>query len=279
MANAALIRTTGLNPALFRKFCRIAHEEAGLHLKDGKEALVSARVSKRMRTLGIANVRGYLRYLQEDPSGEEIVHFVDVVTTNYTRFFREPEHFNELKCFVERSAQAGQTRFKLWCAAAATGEEPYSMAMALAALIESARLDVRILATDISTKALRVAREALYPDKCVADIPTDVRRKSFVPCCDPPGNQPWWQVRPELRARVVFDRVNLSQPPFPMKGPFDAIFCRNVMIYLNQHVRSNLVTEMESLLRPGGLLVVGHAETLTGLRSGLTMIRPSVYQR
>jgi len=272
------IRDPGLNPALFRKFCRIAHEQAGIHLKEGKEALVSARVSKRVRKLGLPNIRSYLKYLEADTTGEEVVHYIDVITTNFTRFFREPEHFEDLKRFVARKSQAGQNQFKLWCTAASTGEEPYSIAMALKDLVDAFGIEFRILATDISTKVLGVAREALYPEKCVSEISMRDRHKFFLKERGPDMKDTWWRVRPEVQARVVFDRVNLAQPPFPMKGPFDVIFCRNVMIYLDQEIRSNLVIEMERLLRPGGLLMVGHAETLTGIRSGLRLIRPSVYE-
>jgi chemotaxis protein methyltransferase CheR len=271
-------RDAGLNPALFRKFCRIAREQAGIRLGKGKEALVSARVSKRVRKLGLPSIRAYLKYLEADETGEEIVQFLDVITTNFTRFFREPEHFEELKRFVVKRHQEGQREFKLWCTAASTGEEPYSMAMALKGLVDGLGIEFRILATDISTKVLGVARAGVYPDKCVTELPSKDRHRFFVKRRESDGKDVMWGVRPDVRERVVFDRLNLAQPPFPMKGPFDVIFCRNVMIYLEQQIRAGLVAEMERLLRPGGLLIVGHAETLTGIRSGLTLVRPSVYR-
>lgn len=279
LGSAAAASSTQLTTALFKRFCRIAHDQAGISLKDGKEALVSARVSKRVRHLGLPSLRSYLEYLEADESGEELVHFLDVITTNFTRFFREPEHFDDLQRFVESRARRGQERFTIWCAAASTGEEPYTIAMSLKTLIEQLHLEVRILATDISTRVLHTAMEGRYSDKSIAELADRDRKRFFVREGRAGTADPTWLVRPELRSLIVFDRLNLAQPPFPMKGPFDVIFCRNVMIYFTPDVRATLVHEMERLLAPEGLLILGHAETLSGMKTALKPLRPSVYQK
>jgi chemotaxis protein methyltransferase CheR len=220
-----------------------------------------------------------LRYLEDDASGAELGHFLDAIATNFTRFFREPEHFTALTEFVQQSSARGQRHFKLWCAAASTGEEPYSMAMTLEDLAERNFLDFKILATDISQKVLTLARDATYSDKAVAPLTKAQRHKYFRKIEGPPGSEPQWHLKPVITRRVTFHRLNLAKPPFPMRGPFDVIFCRNVMIYFDAQVRATLVGELERLLRPGGLLALGHSETLTGINHSLEMIRPSVYTR
>jgi chemotaxis protein methyltransferase CheR len=260
----------------FRRFCRLVHQHAGIHIKEGKEALVCARVNRRMRVLGLTRFRDYLRLLEQTTTDSEIVEFVDVMSTNYTTFFRERAHYDALAAAVGEGRAAGRRRFRIWSAACATGEEPYSIAMTMARVCDDPSLDWRILATDISTRALGHARRGRYRARAMQTVSRHERLRYFVP--DRQSDPPCWSVRPEIVARVAFARLNLSTPPFPMRGPFDAIFCRNVMIYLDHEVRRALVAAIEGLLRPGGLLMVGHAESLAGL-TGLTLVQPSTYRR
>jgi chemotaxis protein methyltransferase CheR len=263
--------------SIFRRFCQLAYQEAGIHLKEGKEALVSARVSKRLRALGLPDLRSYLDYLENDESGQELVHFLDVISTNFTRFFREPAHFELLRRTVQHWNRQGQHLFRVWSAAASSGEEPYSLAMVLLGLAETMPIDCRVLATDISSRMLSFARAGVYPDKAVAELPGVDRHKYFIRRGARGAADTTWEVRREVRARVAFHRLNLAAPPFPMRGPFDVVFCRNVMIYFDNPVRARLVAEIERLLRPGGLLVIGHAETLTAIKTNLRSRGPSVY--
>ncbi|MBI5507761.1 MAG: protein-glutamate O-methyltransferase CheR [Deltaproteobacteria bacterium] len=270
-------RDASLSPSLFRRLADIARAQAGIHLREGKEALLSARIAKRMRVLGLVNARSYLRYLEADTSGVELLHFVDVVTTNYTSFFREPTHFDALRAFVNAAAGAGQRRFTLWCAAAASGEEPFSMAMVMADAALRLGIEFKILATDISTCTLAKARAGVYSRQALGPLSPGERRRFFRR--RGVGDDGTFVVCPEIRDHVAFDRVNLAAPPLPMRGPFDAIFCRNVMIYLDRKVRTAVVAEVERLLRPGGLFAIGHAETLTGIPTTLKANGPSLYRK
>ncbi|HVP37990.1 MAG TPA: CheR family methyltransferase [Candidatus Saccharimonadales bacterium] len=267
-----------MTPALFRRFCRLAYEQAGISLHAGKEALVAARVGKRVRALSLESEAEYLEYLEADATGEELVHFLDAISTNFTSFLREPDHFEELKKVVLRRLAEGQKVLRLWSAACSSGEEPYSMALAVLESLGGKPLEFRILATDISHQMLAQAERGVYSAERLAPLSRAQRARYFTPHVDggPPG-APRYQVLPEVRAHVVFRRLNLSLPPFPMKGRLDVVFCRNVLIYFDRPVRQQLIQEIERLLRPGGTLALGHTETLTGIRSRLRMVRPSVF--
>lgn len=269
-----------MDPELFAEFVALAHEKAGISLRRGKEALVAARVARRQRALAIAHPRDYLRYLRDDASGQELARFLDVISTHYTSFFREADHLPLLQAEVAAAIDAGRRRVRLWSAAASSGEEPYTMAMAALAVPGADRLDLKVLATDIAAETLRHGAAGAYAPSRLEPVPPALRDRWFVRRVEPDADEgEVWTVKPALRERVVFRRLNLSQPPFPMSGPFDVVFCRNVLIYFDLPTRQRLVAGVEPLLRPGGLLCLGHTETLSGLRSGLRMERPSVFRR
>jgi chemotaxis protein methyltransferase CheR len=261
----------------FARFCAMARELAGLNLKTGKEALVSARVAKRQRALAIATPEEYLERLESGAFADELPYFIDVITTHVTAFWREADHFEALAELVRQRVASGVSRLRLWCAAASTGEEAYSMAMAVADAVGEAPVDWRILATDISRSSLAQASQATYGERRIAALPAPWRERYLYRRRELQG--PVWEVRPELRQRVIIRLLNLARPPFPMRGPLEAVFLRNVMIYLRPELRTGLLAEIERLLASAGLLFVGHAETLGGARSGLTLVRPSVYAR
>jgi chemotaxis protein methyltransferase CheR len=267
-----------MQPALFQRFCKLAYEKAGISLKPGKEALVTARVSKRVRALQLGDAGDYLDYLETEDDGEELQTFLDVISTHFTNFFREPDHLDELAKALRGWMAAGQRRFRFWSAASSSGEEPWSMAMTVASQPGTDRTDWKILATDIATHTLAAARKGHYAADRVAPVPRALAQRYLVRIPDPAGEEPdRFGVADELRDRVVFQPLNLTQPPFPMKGPFDVIFCRNVFIYFDQPTRQRVVEAMEGLLRPGGIYILGHTETLNGIRTGLKMVRPSVF--
>jgi chemotaxis protein methyltransferase CheR len=271
-----------MNHRVFQRFCDLAYEKAGIALKTGKETLVSARIGKRLRVLGLSDPEEYLRYLEEDESKEEIVAFLDAISTNFTSFMREPDHFGHLASFYKSSLLAGQRRFRMWSAASSTGEEPYTIALTLAETSRDIGMtpDVRLLATDISTRVLSVASEGVYDEERIAPLSKTQRSTYFDRLDGGSGRgQRIYRVRPVLREIITFKRLNLSTPPFPMSGPLDIVFCRNVMIYFDNRVRQALVAEIERLLRSGGVLFIGHSETLTGLATGLRVVKPSVYQK
>jgi chemotaxis protein methyltransferase CheR len=262
---------------VFDEFRRIVYDRCGISLGDKKEALVAARVGKRMRVLDIDSHEKYLHFLKEDETGEEIVHLIDAISTNVTSFFREGAHFEMVSKIFAGWRRAGQNKFRFWSAACSTGEEPYTLAMTLLDAAGGDVGDTKILATDISTKVLDKCKEATYtPQKCETVPPTMLDR--YFDRQDNSAHQVY-SIKPNVKKMIVFTRINLSKPPFPMAGPMDAIFCRNVMIYFDNTVRKNLLAEMYRLLKPGGYLFVGHAESLTGMLSGFKIVQPSVYMK
>ncbi len=262
----------------FDKLREIAQTTAGIHLKEGKETLIFARLAKRMNALGMTSVRQYLQLLENDTTGAELQQYIDSIATNFTSFFREDDHFDVLEVKVLEWLRMGQTRFRFWSAACSTGEEPYSMAMILRDVMPAnEEIDWKVLATDISSKALSKAIVGRYEPDRMQHVPPALRNQNFIAHALRDGT--CFEVVPEIRHKLTFARINLSKPPFPMRGPMDVIFCRNVMIYFNPDVRQSLLREMERLLKRGGILIVGHAEPLASLSTILKPVRSSVYMK
>lgn len=253
----------------------IAYQHSGISLGPQKKALISARVGRRMRTLRIDDPEAYLDFLRGDNTGKEIVSLLDAISTNVTIFFREMPHFVFLRETVSKWAQQGQEHFRFWSAACSTGEEPYSMAITIEEALVGRRADVKILATDISTDVLQHSLKAEYSEQKVKVIPAAVSGNCFEKCNL--DGVVMYRVRENLRRQVLFRRLNLSQPPFPMRGPLDFVFCRNVMIYFDNEVRKRLLDGIFHLLKPDGYLIVGHTESLTGMVSSFKSIAPSIY--
>jgi chemotaxis protein methyltransferase CheR len=228
-----------------------------------------------MRSLGIENYRDYLNLVMKDDTGTELVHLLDAISTNVTSFFREANHFDFLNEAVTKWLGEGQRQFRFWSAACSTGEEPYSLAMTLLSTMDGRSADIKILATDISTRALDRSIEGIYAQEKMKNVPLTLRDRYFDAFRDDSGVS--HVARRNLKSLIVFKRLNLSAPPFPMRGPFDAIFCRNVMIYFDNAVRKNLLADMHRLLKTGGYLMVGHAESLTGMVSDFKSVKPSIY--
>jgi chemotaxis protein methyltransferase CheR len=261
---------------IFSEFCQLIQQESGIALGRGKEALMSARISKRMRALKIGTFDDYLDVLRADNSGAELTELLDVISTNVTSFFREPEHFDYFDEAFRSWRAAGRTRFRIWSAACSTGEEPYTLAMVAAGHLD-ATCDCKILATDISTRVLRNAQAGRYPERLAERVPAPRLHQFFTK--EKADDGPVYCVSAEIQRLVVFKRLNLSVAPFPMNGPFDAVFCRNVMIYFDNDTRKSLLNEIHRLLRPGGLLMVGHSESFSGIANGFKSIRPSIYTK
>ena len=253
----------------------LAKQVAGIDLADSKRAMVGSRVAKRVRALGIG-IADYARRCHEDPA--ELAHMVDLLTTNHTAWLREPAHFGDLAQRVLPAlarAGGGRRRLRIWCAAAATGEEPYTIALTVRrTLPDLAAWDAAILATDISRRALAKARAGVYPAARVADL-AEADRALALEAADVDGER-CFRVRGELRALLAFAQLNLMGE-WPMRGPFDAIFCRNVMIYFDTPTKQRLVGRLARLLAPGGTLYVGHAESLSGLDHPLRTLGTAIY--
>ncbi|MFW6428656.1 MAG: CheR family methyltransferase [Desulfosalsimonas sp.] len=266
---------SSLDENTFQQFADLIYNEAGIHLAEHKQALVSARLGKRMRKLRINDFDQYYRYVVNDKTRAELSRLLDAISTNVTHFYREPDHFDVLASVVRRWEDSGQKRFRVWCAAASTGEEPYTIALTLAESLNDLR-DIKILATDISVSVLEVARRGEYEAKKLEKISGRLTGKYFT-SAGGRGSEKVYRVNDYIKNMITFAWLNLADPPFPMRGPLDVIFCRNVMIYFDNAVRRRLLEEMHRLLRPGGYLMVGHAESLSGLALGFKSVRPSVY--
>jgi len=258
----------------FQEFADLIYAKAGIYLGPHKRALVTSRLAKRMRKLGIQDFRSYYEHIRQDETQNELVELLDAISTNVTQFYREPRHFEILEELAREWERKGQQRFRIWCAAASSGEEPYTIAISLREALQDAR-DTKILATDISTQVLERARKGIYEKKRLQKVPQQVFGRYFrkVQGCQEES----YQVEDSIRSMIQFKRLNLATPPFPMRGPLDAIFCRNVMIYFDNTVRKHLLDEMYRLLKPGGYLMVGHAESLSGMLSHFRSVEPSVY--
>ena len=257
---------------------KLIYDKSGITLGEGKEALVSARIGKRLRALGLSTPEEYLKYLNSDECDDnELVELLDVISTNVTSFFREPAHFDFMADYIQKLVHDGKNKIRIWCAASSSGEEPYTLAMTFMENAAGFRGDCRILATDISTKILRMAKAGEYNDQKIQGVPPALRSRYFSLTAGPGGKV--YKANPEIADMITFSRLNLSTPPFPMKGPFDLIFCRNVMIYFDNVVRQRLLEQFERLLSPGGYLMVGHSESLAGLRTSLETVKPSVYHK
>lgn len=266
-----------MEPTVYEAYQSFIQAHTGVALREGQTALLRARISERMRDLSIGDEFSYLQYIQNDITGRELRRFINAITTNTTSFFRTPEHFGALRRHLIAWDRDGCRRFRVWCSASSTGEEPWSIAMLMARWVpEWIQKDVRVLATDIDTDALAQAKAGRYPERTLVTVPPEYRSNYFV-SLGTEDDTPWHSIRPEIRGMVSFARLNLSQPPYPMRGPFDVIFCRNVLIYFDQDVRNRVLTEMVSLLEPTGLLILGPSESAMGLEHLLTRTNDSVY--
>jgi chemotaxis protein methyltransferase CheR len=252
---------------------RIVHDAVGIDLGDSKVSLVESRLSRRVRELGLDGFEALIERIEADPDGDEMVLFLDLISTNVTSFFREREGLDAIAQRHGEAVRRGQRRFRYWSAASSSGQEAYSLAMLLAEAAPIDGADTAILGTDISTRVLGMAQRGRYPASQAASIPAPLRR--YVSS----SNDGLIEVDARLRARCTFNRLNLIRPPFPMRGPFDAVMCRNVMIYFDQPTRDRLIGELGRMLVPGGLLITGQAESLNGRMPGFRPVAPSIYER
>lgn len=266
-----------LSDAQFDEIRKMLYKLCGIDLHAGKEALVKARLTKRLRLLNLPDFRSYMKYLENDTTGRELAEMIDQLTTNKTSFFRESQHFDYLCKVILPKLNPARDGLRIWSAGCSTGEEPFTLGVALhEALPKIGNMDVRILATDISTKVLAKAREATYSYETVRDMPASILGKYFTAI--PAKPHPNYQVNQSVKDLVHFARLNLMGS-WPMKGPFDAIFCRNVMIYFDKPTQQALVHRYWEKLRPGGYLFVGHSESLTASSHEFHYVQPAVYQR
>jgi chemotaxis protein methyltransferase CheR len=259
----------------------LVYERSRISLDDRKRELVTARLGKRMRASGVDTVGDYCRLLHAPEQEEERVRLIDAISTNHTFFFRERAHFDLVRDQIipemaGRASAEGWTRFDAWSAACSSGEEPYSLAMTLASRLDGGRWPWQIEATDISHRILESATRAIYKESAVVSHTPDWAMAGFERGFGPQtGN---YRVKAALRARVNFRQLNLLEATPPFTAPLQLIFCRNVMIYFDRRTQEELIAKLTGHLVPGGYLIVGHSEGLSGVRHRLELVQPSVYR-
>ncbi|HUA20486.1 MAG TPA: protein-glutamate O-methyltransferase CheR [Bryobacteraceae bacterium] len=258
----------------FYKIQTLVYEKCGIDLKHGKEELVKARLGKELRKRNLASFDGYIQEVENDRTGEALIQLINALSTNFTHFFREPKHFEILRKHVA-PLWSSRKRADIWCAAAATGEEPYSILFSLLEELGSGA-SIRLLASDISTQALATAQAGIYPEERLAEIPSAMRSKYFLRGVR--HGEALYRVKPEVRQLLEFRRINLIEP-ISHSGQFQTIFCRNVMIYFDKSTQEKVVRQLSEWLEPGGHLFVGHAESLNGVRHSLQYVAPAVYRK
>ena len=248
-------RAYEFSDADFRRLKRMIFDYAGISLNDNKKPMAYSRLTKRIRQLGHANFREYLDFVEHADS-EEHVRFINALTTNLTYFFREAHHFTILAEHLLKVYD--DEPLTIWSAACSTGEEPYSIAMAVIEAFGSDTPPVRIIASDLDTDALASAQRGVYAlDKVASLTPQRLKRFFLKGSGDQAG---FARIRPQVQRLVEFRQVNLHEDSWPIEGPLAAIFCRNVMIYFNKETQTRVLERFAPLLRPEGLLFAGHSE-------------------
>jgi chemotaxis protein methyltransferase CheR len=285
MKNAAVGHIQhALDPEQFRKLAVFIEKELGIRMPDSKKIMLESRLQKRLKTLGMTSFEEYLDHVFSDSQKDaELVHMIDAVTTNKTDFFREPDHFENLtkRILPERylnDSWGRRSPIRVWSTASSSGEEPYTLAMVL----ENFRLDhpdfqYLILGTDLSSRVLSHGRKAVYPEDKIAPIPEEMKKRYLLRSKDKTSKLV--RIKPVLRQKVRFHRLNLMSEDFGIENSFEIIFCRNVIIYFDRENQSRLLRKLYSYLTPGGYLFLGHSETLAGMELPLYTVAPTVYRK
>ena len=278
------IKVAALSERDFSRLSKLIHEMCGIKMPPAKKVMLESRLSKRLKKLGIHTFRDYSEYLFSPQGMEnELVHMIDMVTTNKTDFFREPAHFSFLADtaapeLISLYGAGTRRTLNVWSAGCSTGEEPYSLAMVLHELREKYRgFEYVVLATDISTKVLDIARLGIYSEDKVEPVPAFLKRKHVLRGKKSYENMV--RIVPELRTMIKWRRLNFMEGDFGMRELMDVIFCRNVIIYFDKPTQETLLKRFCSHLIPGGYVFMGHSETLQGMDLPLISVAPTVYRK
>jgi chemotaxis protein methyltransferase CheR len=273
-----------VSPALFQKFQKLIYSETGIWLGNSKTALLCGRLYRRLRALDIPSLETYYERVAYPDQHEERARMIDAITTNETRFFREPRHFEFMvqtllpRWQADAERQLRPKKIRIWSAGCSSGEEPYTIAMLLARHLPADRgWDVRLLATDISNRVLEKARSGIYPITKSAELPQDLLHAFMLRGTSEREGE--MKVKVELQQRIDFRRLNLNQEFDLDESPFDAIFCRNVLIYFDAASKRRVVANLSRHLIPGGFLFVGHAENLNSMVPQLRSIEPTIHTK
>lgn len=257
----------------------LVYDRSGIVLGPNKFNMVYSRLARRLRQLQLRSFKSYCELLTGEAGDGEIGFLINAITTNLTRFFRETHHFEHLSrnVLAEIMQSNGSGKIRIWSAGCSSGEEPYSIAMTISQTIQDFKQwDVRILATDLDTNMVAIGKAGVYSSNAVSELPNAVRMKFFQRFANDKDSS--WQIVEPTRKLITFKPLNLLGP-WPMKGPFDAIFCRNVMIYFDTETKINLVKRYAQLLKPEGWLYIGHAESLLEDNAGFRLTGRTIYQK
>jgi len=273
-----------MSTGVFSRFAELIYEKCGVKMSPAKKTMLMARLSKRLRHLEMTSFQDYYDYVTS-PEGfsEELVHMINVVTTNKTDFYREPDHFDflmnkALPSIIEMRKGIGLNKLNVWSAGCSTGEEPYTLCMFLSEFFEKKQGDYGILATDISTRVLDAAKKAIYSRTVIQPIPDKIRRKYLMR--GKGFQEGFFRIVPELRKKVNFRRLNLLEGnDFGIKMKLDVIFCRNVIIYFDRQTQIRLFKKFYDQLKPGGYMFVGHSETLNNVNRDFIPVDSAVYRK
>ncbi|MDD2652547.1 MAG: protein-glutamate O-methyltransferase CheR [Sulfurimonas sp.] len=268
-----------LKPEEFKLFQTYIYEKVGISLGKEKTTLVKGRLNKRLRQLNLQSFKEYYNYLTNDANGDELLFFVNAISTNVTSFFREEAQWRWLEGYIsELIATKKEKKIRIWSAGCSSGEEPYTILMFLQNnLPDFENWDIKILATDISTKVLTHAVEGFYAQKDVEQLPKNIALASFDKINS--DNEIKYQIKPHLREMVIFRLYNLVTDPFFFKNKFDMIFCRNVMIYFDETTRQDVVGRFAKLLPKGSPLFLGSSESLMAHKETLKLLGSSIYKK
>jgi len=274
MATADRTREFDFTPDDFERVRKLIYQHAGISLAPIKQDMVYSRLARRLRALDLNSFQDYLSFLQSGDNEQEWETFVNSLTTNLTSFFREAHHFDILSKHLK---QGTQRPLRIWCSAASTGEEPYSLAITACETFNTLTPPVTIVASDIDTNVLATASRGVYPLERVNKMSQDRLRNFFLKGA---GAQAGYvRVRPELQKLLSFTRINLLDARLPIQGPFDALFCRNVMIYFDKPTQYAILKKFAPLLRDDGLLFAGHSESFLHAADIFRSLGRTVYER
>jgi chemotaxis protein methyltransferase CheR len=268
---------TRVSPRSFHRLAHFVTSELGIKMPESKLPLIQSRLLRRVRELGLASIDDYCERLFSSPGAEsERVHFINAITTNKTDFFREPRHFHLLTGKV-LPLFAAERRIAVWSAACSSGEEPYTLAMILSEYAAAhPAFEFRILATDVSTKVLKTARDGIYGRHLIGPVPRDLRRKYFLQNKANPSSV---RVNHALRRSISFHRLNFMDADYCVRDMFQVIFCRNVLIYFDRPTQQSVIAKLCRNLVPGGYLFVSHSESLAALDLPLVSLGSSCFQK
>ncbi|MFW5886171.1 MAG: CheR family methyltransferase [Bacteroidota bacterium] len=281
-ANLSQIFKAQLTDEEFNKLSSFIFNNYGIKMPPVKKVMLQSRLQKRLRALNLVNFGEYCNYVFSDKGQEtEVIHMIDVVSTNKTDFFREPIHFefmqmSVLPAFVEKHQQGKE--IKIWSAGCSSGEEPYTIGITMEDFLSNyPRFHYSILATDISSRILKSAVDGIYKEEKVDGIPLEIKKKYFLRSKDKTKNLV--RIIPQIRKNIIFKRLNFMDEKYDVDHVFDMIFCRNVLIYFDRGTQENVINKLCTHLKPGGYLFLGHSESITNIKVPLQQIRPTIFIR